>query len=123
MYQRKLANPELLDRSPIIHAWPVGVLVAVPAGGERSAGQLDWAANWEYLLSVARLLKGREGFHNLRIVSYYTCPLAMEADKGPYCNLDWGGRINGEMSHTELGRAFGYKEEVIRRHNERVGQE
>ena len=116
-YRRKLADTDLIEKSVLIKVAPLGgIIMAVPTGGCRRSGQLDWATNCTHLVAIAQLLRGREGFERLRIETLLSSPFSSSKESGTRCNLNWGDRISGDMGHETLGILFGYRPDVIREH-------
>lgn len=103
-YAEKLAEPWLLDDAVLLDVEANGTPFAVPTGQLRRGGHIEFLSKSEARKAL-RLLKGRDGFPNLRIIS---------------CTLWWGDPVpfNG-CDYTEpicalfLGLYYGYKIEAI----------
>jgi Family of unknown function (DUF6302) len=110
-YLERLADPSLLERAVIIKNCgpsPAGDHLAVPVGGSRRGGYLEFikCGQAERALTV---LSRHAGFPNLHIVDLYD-----KYYSGSCFALVWGEPQTRKMSVEELGRYYGYTEESIK---------
>ena len=110
-YKERLDDVTLLERAVPV-SFGSDADIAVPVGGKRRGGFLD-LDDPEWCREVARQLRGRPGFPDVRI--------AVCDDETGASEVQWGDPQPGEEADfIEMGRYFGYSEQAIRRFLEMV---
>lgn len=117
-YVERLAEPELVERAVPIRNGPHATILAVPVGKLRRGGEIEIEYGREYVQEAVRVLsRHREGFPNLRIISF------VDDNGNPvedYIQVRWGDPVPFEGFDSRdpdcasmLGRYYGYKPEAI----------
>jgi Family of unknown function (DUF6302) len=106
-FAQRLAEPWLLDKAVLLDVEANETPFAVPVGELRRGGHIEFLKKSEAKKALS-LLKSREGFPNLRIIS---CTLWW-GDSAPFDGCDYTEPICAVL----LGLYYGYKPEAIAEH-------
>lgn len=115
-WTQRLAEPELLKRGVLLDVEANEKPFAVPVGELRRGGHIEFLAKREAKKAL-KLLSGKEGFPNLRVV---TCRDPVTGKPIRYYELRWGDPppFNGcdwciPICALLLGVHYGYRSEAI----------
>ena len=106
-YYERLAERALLKKAVLLDVEANDTPLAVPVGKWRKGGDIEFLELKE-AIKAARLLRGRKGFPNVRVVINYYEDLAEDG-----IDLQWGDPLPLCGSGLMFGLHYGYSDDAI----------